>query len=344
MAKTTKATKAAPPPDIEVVDGPVNEEHALVSEDTGKLRTFMGGMVPFFQRAGELERAAKERLDVARQMQTKYLRTLPADADEDLKIQNELLASKRERKVIDETWGITQVMSQLHKRLVAGRERAGKMLDEAATIYQDIHNRYAREQQRIADEENRRRRIEEEQRETARRAREQEELEAAAVKREAEMEGLSEREQRFVELVANGFNGPSTAARTSGYKDAEKAGERLMATPKIIAAIDALRDAAAIRQQAKAKTEEPLVVDTPTVRANVTKAAGSRSVTTKSAAVDDADAFLAAVLDPKTRATLGIPTDCLIIDEAKLNQHARNLGDIINRWPGVRLVTKTSTS
>jgi hypothetical protein len=139
-------------------------------------------------------------------------------------------------------------------------------------------------------------------------------------------------------------NNAERAAQAAGFREPVKAAAKLLTSDKVIAAIAAQREARQIREQAAAKKEEPLNVDVQTVKPAVAKVAGSRSVTTKSAEVYDADAFLAAMLDPKTRTSLGIPTECITIDTAKLNDQARQLGDIINRWPGVRLKTNTSLS
>jgi hypothetical protein len=37
----------------------------------------------------------------------------------------------------------------------------------------------------------------------------------------------------------------------------------------------------------------------------------------------------------------GIPPDVLMVNQARLNDYARDLGDVINRWPGVRFDSDT---
>ena len=163
-------------------------------------------------------------------------------------------------------------------------------------------------------------------------------LEQEALAREESTEHLSEREQHFVNLVAFGGD-PSTAARTVGYKDPFKAAARLLTYTKIASAITAAAEAKAIRDQAAAKRLAPIVVDIPTVHADVARSAGSFDRTTWSAELLDEQALIEAVI----RGGAGIPRDILQVNPAKLNEYARSLHELIDRWPGVRSVKKTTT-
>ena len=59
---------------------------------------------------------------------------------------------------------------------------------------------------------------------------------------------------------------------------------------------------------------------------------------TRTAVVVDEDAFIAAVLEGK----FGIPSDVLTVRQVKLNEYARSLGKLIERWPGIRYNEKTT--
>jgi hypothetical protein len=339
------AKRQARPVDIEVVDAPASPDQQLVTTDGDKLREFLGGLSTFFKRAGELERAAKERLDRARQL------TAPTDAASDEKLQVFIRETKTEITTAEEHWTITAVVHNLHRRLTSARGRTtGKdskgipigMLDQAGAIAQTLHNRYVEDAKRKAREEEDRLRREAEERARQDRERELARLEEEAVKAEAASADLSERETSFTKLVAAGGNS-SDAARTVGYKDPDAQAARLLKAPKIVAAIESLRQAANLRKQAAATAAMPVEVEKVEVRPDITRAAGSYDLTTWSGEVFDEDALVAAVLDPRTRATLGIPSDIVTIKATKINEYAGSMQELINKWPGVRAVKKTTT-
>jgi len=336
MAKT--APKTPLPLDAEVVASET-QERELITTEAGKFSEFIRGFVPFMQKAGELERKAKERLDIARQLKTKP----PKTETDDVKVQTELRAGKLERKVVDETWAITGVLSRLHKQTVAGRERAGGMLDEATAITQQLHNDWTREQQRVArEEEDRRRRVAEEH---ARKDREKEvaRIEEEALRVEAASPDISEREEAFVHgQIALGL-GPTDAARRAGYKNPELRAEKLMVMPKIIAALDAKTQAAVIWEQAEARRAMPITMDVEKVRPAVTRVGNTHDRSTWSAEVYDAEAFMAALLDPRLRTQYGIPADIATFLQPKLNDYARFLHELLDKWPGVRSQKSTNT-
>lgn len=341
--KKTAGARKATLPDIEVLDAPPSEDQQLVSTDTAKLTSFMGGLAAFFRGAAALEKKAKEKLDIAQQLKP------PANADEDAKVQLAIRDAKLTRKEIDDHWGITAVVHGLHRKLTAARERAGANADKANDIAQALHNRYVEDEKRRVRQEEDRLRREAEARAQAERDAEQARLEAEAVKAEEKSPELSARESDFVAYmtvaVYNTVGNPTMSAANAGFKNPGQAAARLMNSPKIQAALAAKQQAEAIRTQAKAQAERPL--DTAPIEAvtpNITRATpGGYDRSTNSAEVFDVDAFMAALLDPRTRTALGIPADIATFQQTKMNEHARNLGKLIEKWPGVRLKTKTTT-
>lgn len=332
MAKKQATSKAAP--DVEVVDAPANDEQTLVAADTNKLRTFMAGMVKFFTTAAALETKAKGQLAIAKALKP------PVDAESDAAVQVVIRDSKMARTAINEHWSIATVVHGLHRRMTAARERGGVLADQAATIAQNLHNRYVEDAKRKAREEEERINREREQAAAAERQRQLDELERDALMREMEMENLSEREQRFVELVWQGFNTPATAARNVGYAKPEQQGARLMESEKIKKAIAAKQDAERVRTQARAIADKPLEVRRETVAADVTKATGTGGDTTRwSGEVLDERLFIEAVVGGRH----GIPLDCLTINQSKLTEYATSMHELIDRWPGVRAKKTTTT-
>lgn len=329
----TKQTRAGKPREPEVIE-PHDPDLAVVETDGSVIAKFIEGIVHFFREARELEVKAVTTLSKARALKA------PKSADDDSNIQTFIKQANADRKTVDAHWSICQTFSQVHRRLTSARARATDPLEEAARIAQRLHNDYAEEQRRIAAREQERLRQEAEEKARQDREREAQQLEAAALEREQASAELSEREQHFVRLVADNNQPPALAAFNAGFKNQEKAAARLMATPKIIDAIKATRDAIAIRQQAAATREKPLDVRVETVKPAVGKAiGGSFDRTTHSAEVLDQDAFIAAVISGKH----GIPWDVLTVNQPKLNEYARSLQERINLWPGIRHNRNTKT-
>lgn len=345
MAK--RQAQASRPVDIEVVDAPASTDQSLITTSGDKLRTFLGGMSTFFKRAGEIERAAKERLERVRLLKP----PAPGDAAADEKLQIEIRTCRSEIKVAEEHWLITTAIHDLHRLMTSARGRTtGKdskgnaigMLDQAQAIAQRLHNDYVdAENRRVRAEEDRIRR---EREETARQEQERQaaQLEADAVKAEESSPELSERERQFVDRVHAGAT-PQRAAEAVGFRDALKTAARLTSSPKIQAALKAKEDAERLRNQATATREMPVEIEAPQVTRNVTRVAGGFDRSSYSAVVDDPDAFIAAVLDPRTRTTLGIPTDVVTFDQTKMNDYAKSMKTLIEKWPGVRLKKSTTT-
>lgn len=296
-------------------------------------RSFSSGLAGFVTKAVALETKAATTLQRAGELK-------PAGtAAEDEALQVFIRSANQDRKEVEEHWTICSAVHRFHRQLTAKRDKSVKALEQAAAIAQRHHNTYTEAERRRAQEEEDRINRQREEEARQRRELELQEQERQALEREQQLEGLSEREARFVELVAYGYNSPATSARQAGYKDPEKQGERLMATPKIQAAIQAKKEAQAIRQQAEARRREPLVVDTVEVKPDITRAAGAVDRTTHSAELLNEAALISACI----AGGHGIPHDILQVNPAKLNEYARSLHERINLWPGVRYKKTTKT-
>src|SRR3990167_9178965 len=295
--------------------------------DSMPISEFIACLTPFFQTARTLEVAAKATLHRARSSAP------PTNADEDAVMQSEICQCSAEKKRHEDHWKIKTTLYHFQRRIVTAAKRGTDALDEAAAIWQRHHNTFAEaEQDRL--------RREAEARAQAERTAELARLEQQALDAEAASADLSERELRFVAFYLV-CGSAESAARSAGYKDAINVGARLISTPKILAAIDARRQAIALRDQQTTVKDAPLDVQVPTVAPNIAKVGTDR--TTKSAEGYDPEAFMAAGRDPPTRLSLGIPATCATFDQVELNRQARDLGDLISRWPGCRLVKKTTT-
>lgn len=245
--------------------------------------------------------------------------------------------AKQLQRKIEEHWSrITRSVDDLKKNLLtlkrqdlAPVEDAIKSATAVALSYETIE----RERVRVEEE-----RVRREAEATARvkREKEQRELEQAALKAEAGSKDLSEREQTFVDFYVRGSSAEK-AAGLAGYKDPAGQATRLLATPKIVKAIAATRTAAEIRTQAAAKREAPLdVAPTQKVESQLGKAAGVRTTTNYSAAVDDLTKFRALYMAGK------LPIEAAIPDPVYLNGQAVALKDTFEAaFPGCRLVKKT---
>ena len=328
MARPTTARAVTPEPEA------VSPDLALVTQSQTALDGFFRGLTTFFQDAREIEAAARTALTKAQALPA------PTSATEDQAVQVFIQDCNAGKKAAEAHWGICATVFQLHKKLVAGRNRPVELREQAVALAQQKHNGYVdAERRRVAAEQER---LRQEAEDRARREREAElkKAEEDALKLEAASADLSEREQDFVAHILAGV-GPEQAALKAGYKD-RYIGLRLLQRPKIEQAIEARRAAELLRQQTAAKAAAPLEVKVEQAApANVIAMGSDR--TTWSAELLDADAFLAAVLDPKTRTALGIPAAVVKIDEPELNRCAKDLKELINRWPGVRAKKTTRT-
>src|SRR6185436_6794428 len=169
--------------------------------------------------------------------------------------------------------------------------------------------------------------------------REAADAEEQALRAEAASAKLSDRETVFVEEVFGGRNA-ALAAKIAGYKNPADAGARLLATPKIEKALAGKREAENIRRQSVARQQQPLDVQHEEARPDIVRAAGAKDRTTKSAELLDENALIAAII----QGGHGIPWDILTVKPAKLNEYARSMGALINKWPGVRYKEETGVT
>src|SRR5690348_13383304 len=109
MAKAAAARKTA---DVLVIQNP---DVQLVESDSGAIRSFLMGLVPFFTRAKELEHHAKQLCDAAKLLDP------PTNGKEDAEVQGLIKTASAAQKTVEQHWGICQVVSSLHRKLTAKR-------------------------------------------------------------------------------------------------------------------------------------------------------------------------------------------------------------------------------
>ncbi len=334
MAKST-GKHTSKPATAELVPAEPETDLAFVQEAGSAVVAFLKGAAAFLTRANSLE-------DRAREVKALALTLKPStNSTEDESVQAFIKRCNVGKKTIEGHWdgtdaepGISRILHRLHRRVTNKRDIGGKLLDEAAAIGNKLHNDYLAKAERDAEEKRRREQAIEDERARKARADELAELERIALEKEAESDELSEREQGFVARVAVNYH-PTVAAREVGYKNPEQKGAQLLTYSKIADAIQATREANALREQAAAKAQAPLEVATVEVEPDVIQAAGTQDRKTWRAKVTDEQAFIGAVFAGEHK----IPRDVLCIDLVKLNQYARDLRTVINRWPGVEAVS-----
>lgn len=341
MAKKKAAAAAKPAaPAVLDVDPVEREERSLITTNVGNIAEFFGKLPAFLSGARQLQERAVAVLEDMKALKDALQANggIPRSAEEDLEIQNRVRRCTEAIKEADDYWAITSVFNKAHKLLVSGRNRTTEKLEEAKSIGNMLHQRWSDEQKRIAREEQERIRLENEQRAREQRERELADLERQAVAAEEASDLLSAREDRFADgVVAHGD--PVRAARDAGYRDPDGQVPRLLKSEKIRAAIDAKRTARRLREQAAAKRSAPVEVEHVDVKPNIYRPAGGGGDREyKSAEIVDAEAFVAALLEGKH----GIPRDTVMPNQTKLNEYARSMGELIDRWPGIRLKRKTS--
>lgn len=232
-------------------------------------------------------------------------------------------------------WSIAGAVHRVHRKLTALRDAEALNYEAAAAALNAKRNVWVKsEAQRVEREQAERRRLANKAAE-AERARELETLEAEALAREEATDGLSEREQIFVAVVAAGHT-PRDGAYRAGYKDINKQADRLAATPKIIEAIKALREAVELRRQ-QAEVKAAPVIAAPIAAVESQVAAGGKGRKTYKPRVHDVEAFIAAVFAGT------IPRDVLTIDEVVLNRYTRDVPKVVQTWPGVTVVEDSKT-
>ena len=322
MAMKPKPTAASAKAVVPVLD----PDQIDITNNANAVRAFLDKIGDLFRRGTELEQAAAIRLQEAQAI------PVPRSKDEDEAIQLFARGCAADRKVIESHWLITSTVHAIHRRLTARRDKGIKLLDEAQRLATSRHQDYVRAEQERVRIENARREAAERAQAAAQRQAELDALEAEAIKREKSSPDLSEREQRFVDLMVRQNRPADLAAREAGFKG-ETAAARLLGMAKITKAVQVAREAQAIREQKAATAEAPLDIRAhERVEAQIGGAASDRS--TWSAEVTDETALIRAVLAGT------VPADLLTINPKKLNEYARSLKRNLERWPGVRVIEK----
>lgn len=328
-ARKLFATKALTPAKAPTISPEMTEFVTLSS----RLRELLAKATEFFRGARERETKALATLEDAKRLKA------PKDAKADEGLQLWTKACINAKKENEAYWAdVTRGLDGLHRRAVAGRKRSVDPLDAAIKIGNELHNGFVDEAERKAKIEQDRIRKAAEDKAAEDRARELDELERLAVEGEQASAELSSRERAFAERMAalgpgEPMDGPAeAAAKAVGYRDPGKQAGRLLASVKVLEAIEGLRTAQAARSQAAAVSSVPVVASTPSVAPNVVKASGVSRRTYYSAEITDPVALRAAVDAGK------VPADVLVFSQPKLNDYADSLKEGINAWPGVRLV------
>lgn len=329
-------------PDGDVIDVGDSLEVTQTKEDGQSLLSFIKGIQAFFTTAAALEKKATDHLSIVKALKA------PETEAEDLAVQEIIKQSTTMIKEVDEHWTITGVVFGFHKKLVAARDRvvgeatksrnAGTLM-QAREIAQGHHNRYAEQERRRAAEEQERLRVAEETRQREAQEAEARRLEAEAAAKEIASPDLSDREALFVDYVFSGML-PTPAAKKCGYKDAETMADRLMKLGKIKKAITAKEEAKVAREQAEAVRQKPVEVEVEAVRPAIAKpTGGGYDRTTWGGEVLDLNRFRDAAFD----GGYGIPRDCFVVDQTKLNDYGKSMKQLLDKWPGVRHTKKTTT-
>lgn len=179
---------------------------------------------------------------------------------------------------------------------------------------------------------------------TAQREQEQAEMERLALAAEGQSADLSERERAFVQRCYSSLGVDLTsdrwlnaAAQSCGFKQ-DGYGVRLFKSPKVQAALDGLRQAQALRDQAAAAAEKPVEVKKVEVESNLGKVSGTRTVTTWTAECIHyrmfVEAFQRGVVDLETFLEMTQPS------ETGGNAKARAMHENLDRIPGWRHIKK----
>jgi hypothetical protein len=310
---------------------------AFVQEAGAAVVAFLKRATDFFKRADALEKTAGDVLALAKTLKQ------PTTGDEDVELQKFIKRVAVGQQTVTGHWdgsdrepGITRLLYRLHRRATQKRDVAIVSLKGAADIGNRLHTGYTTKAREDAERERQRLQAIEDAKAQQQRADELAELERQALAREADSDALSDREQVFVDEYVAKQNGAQAAAR-AGYKDPSAQALRLLKSAKVLAAIKSKQEAIALREQAAAVAAAPVEAVQVQVEADIAKAPGAKDVTRWKAKVVDEAAFIAAVFEGK----LGIPRDVLCIDVVKLNQYARDLHQVMNRWPGVKAVDDT---
>jgi hypothetical protein len=327
--KTTKATKLKPTPAALAIH---KQQISEVREGFLNIAEFGAGMTAFFTRANELEVRADNTLAVIRKT------AVPTNGSEDERVQLDIKTARADLKETTEHYDtITKVVTRLHRFFTAKRKRTTDPLEESIKLGNNLHNAWTRMENERVERVNAERRRKAEEAERLKNQKRLDALERKALAAEAKSKDLSERETRFVELVIGGVQ-PMRAAQQVGYQEPFDRAAKLMGTPKIIKAIKAKQEAAALREQQRQIVDAPPATEFVEEKADVRRAAGTRGDRTTWKAVLDDEALL---IEAVIAGNLGIPHDVVMVDRVKLNEYARRFQKQIDRWPGCHAESET---
>lgn len=311
-----------------------DQDVQMVQADGLTLAGFFRGLVPFFARAGDLERRA-----LAKEATSKTLQKA-VDAESDKRLQAFVLDCGADIKEVESHWSVCQAVSRLHRKLTARRGISVDALERAKGRAQTFHNEWVESEKRRVAREQEQERLRQEQLAREQQEREAQQLEDAALDAEAHQASLSERERIFVELIEKGYSA-ARAAQGASYKDPNKRGPQLLDSPKIAKVLEENRKAKAAREQAAAVRTMPLeVIHVEKPAMELSKpAGGAKDVTRWSGEILDQ----AATIEAFRSGQYGIPGDLFQINETKLNEYARSLEARLDLWPGVRAKKNVTT-
>jgi hypothetical protein len=315
----------------------VSDDEKFVQQAGQGVLAFLKSLAGFFLTASTMEANAKTALQVAASL------TPPKTPDEDERIQRFVKDTNDQKKVVEEHWKVTAVISGFHRRMTAARARATDPLERAAMIGNQLHQRFKEDAERTARIEQDRIRREADEQALKDRQAELDRLEADAVAAEEKSPKLSEREQAFVDFYCDkgsmAYDNAQRAATMAGFKGKNLVAisGRLLSLEKIRVAIEAKTKAREIRLQAAAQAAAPATSNVPTIAPAVQRASGTSERTYYSAELLDEKALIDAICEGR----LGIPRDVLRVHQPALNGYAVSLRDLISRWPGVKLKTTT---
>lgn len=321
------AKKKAAPQETELAAfaGPAaSDEQVALSEAMAVLNRLVGDPVAFFTRARELEVSALAADELSKSSK------VPTTPEEDEKLQRAIKKANDRKREIEAHWEEpSSTLYGLHRRFTGRRKVSTDALERASARWNQHHNSFVSEQERKAREENERLRKEAEAEAARQRQAELDRLEAARLKAEAESPDLSERELRFVAEVLL-EQSVYEAAKLAGYAKPGTMADRLMASPKILEAIEKGKELAALTAQAEAVAAAPVHVDFVPVEAEVYRASGTSRRVNRKAVLEDAAALIEDVFAGRA------PRDLLMVDEARLREYGKQLGDKVELWRGVR--------
>lgn len=253
------------------------------------------------------------------------------------------------RTVADHYAAIKKPLNEARNTVLDMEKQHLAPIDAAIELAERSDVAFVREQQRIEQAEADRLRREAEAAEQARRDHEAAEAERQALALEESSEALSPREREFVSLyvsacrAAKGPLSPAGVVRAVahvGYANPEQQAKRIMASPKIQAAIAAVEQATAIRRQSEAAQAAPIHVEVATVASEIASVAGTSLRTYYGCdARVDLKALATAVLSG------AVPLEAIMPNMVYLNAQARMLkATFPSVYPGCKLSTTDKVS